>query len=159
MNERARELRESLGLSQREFSQKINIGQSTLAMLETGQRIMKDIHVSQICSVFNVSENWLRYGEGAVYVQTENFSLDEYAKQNKLSDLEMDIIKGYISLDVNTRKTLISHFKSIFDNHNETAMTKEDYIDRELEDYRLELEAEEKGQMSSALPDTEEKDA
>lgn len=151
MNERLKELRNLLGLNQREFSAKINIGQSTLAMLETGQRALKDIHISQICSVFNVNEEWLRYGQGEIFIEPETFSLDEYAKKRNLTALELDIIKGYLELDSDIRQHLISHFKSIFDRHSEIAATKEDYIDREVENYRRELEAEQKGETSLVL--------
>lgn len=155
INDRIKELREYLGLSQREFSNRINIGQSTLAMFETGQRVLKDIHISQICSEFSINEEWLRNGKGDIFIQASEFSLNEYAEKNNLSELEFDILKGYMELDSDVRKKVLSHFKSIFDKH-EVAATKEDYIDEELENYRLELEAELKGEISSALEDVKD---
>lgn len=159
MEERLKLLRKTLGYSQKEFGDQLGLSRDVISNIELGRVELKD-HISKlICSHFNVSEKWLRTGKDEMFVQTSTFSLDDYAKQSDLSDLEMDIIKGYIGLDSSIRKTLISHFKSIFDNHNETAMTTEDYINKELEDYKLELQAEQKGIMSSALPDIEEKDA
>lgn len=64
MNERIQRLRRELGLSQRDFAKKIDIGASTLAMFETGDRKPKDIHINRICSEFGVNEVWLRTGEG-----------------------------------------------------------------------------------------------
>ena len=64
MNERIQKIRKQLGLSQREFAKKIDIGASTLAMFETGDRKPKDIHINRICSEFGINEVWLRTGEG-----------------------------------------------------------------------------------------------
>lgn len=54
MNQRLKELRKTLGLSQQEFSERINVAQSTYA---------------QICNTFSVSEKWLRTGEGEMLVK------------------------------------------------------------------------------------------
>lgn len=64
IGERIRKIRETEGLSQRVFSSSIKIGQSTLAMFEKGQREPKSIHIEQICSKYNISEEWLRTGKG-----------------------------------------------------------------------------------------------
>lgn len=63
---RIKKLREQKGLSQRSFADKTDIGQSTIAMFETGNRNPKDIHIKRICTEFGVNEIWLRTGEGGV---------------------------------------------------------------------------------------------
>lgn len=148
MKNRLKELRDSLDLNQREFSKKINISQSTLAMLENGQRVLRDIHISQICNEFNVNEEWLRNGVGEMFILTDTVSLDEYAQRNKLTPLETEIIKGYMELDSEVRQKMMDRLKTIFNSHTETAATKENDIDTELENYRLELIAEEKARIS-----------
>lgn len=173
MNERLKILRDYLGLNQREFSRRINISQPTLALMENGQRLVRDIHVSQICTEFNVNEEWLRHGTGEMFVQTDSISLDDYAKKNGLTDLEIDIIKSYMDLDSGIRKSLMSNLKIIFGKHDEVAATatydldndspgfyvsessKLDYIDQEVENYRRELEAEKKAKRSSASEERE----
>lgn len=74
--------------------------------------------ISDICREYSVNEEWLRYGKGEIFVQPDTFSLDEYAKKNNLTDLELDIIKGYMELDSNLRQSLMSYLKSIFDSRN-----------------------------------------
>ncbi|WP_418471235.1 helix-turn-helix domain-containing protein [Eubacterium callanderi] len=69
MNERLRELREYLGLSQRAFGDQVDIGQSTIAMFEKAQRSLRDIHIKRICTEFNVNEKWLRNGEGSMFIE------------------------------------------------------------------------------------------
>lgn len=69
MNERLKQIREYTGLSQKEFSERIHIGASTLAMLETGDRKIKDLHISLICAAFDIDEHWFRTGEGCMLAQ------------------------------------------------------------------------------------------
>lgn len=147
MNERIRELRKTLGLNQVDFSKQISVGSSTLAMFETGDRIPKDIHITQICSTFNVNEEWLRNGTGNMFVEPATFSLDDYAKSNHLNDMEVNLVRGFMELDPNTRNALCDLFRKAFAaEHDEIAATsEEDSIEKELNSYRLELEAEKKG--------------
>ena len=77
IGKRIRMLREDLGLTQRAFCNKVNIGQSTLAMFERGDRTPRDIHISMICNEFNVSEAWLETGKGEMYAF--NSRDEEYA--------------------------------------------------------------------------------
>ncbi len=69
MEERLKELRKVLGLNQSEFADKLNLGQSTWAMIEVGKRALNDRHILLICSIFNVNETWLRTGEGDMFVK------------------------------------------------------------------------------------------
>lgn len=69
MNERLKKIREYAGLSQKEFSERIHIGSSTLAMFETGDRKIKDIHISTICAEFGINEKWFRTGEGEMLIK------------------------------------------------------------------------------------------
>lgn len=155
MKERIKLLREHLALNQREFSARINISQPTLALMEKGQRAIRDIHVAQICSEFNINENWLRTGEGKMFLATDNFSLDEQAKKSNLTELEIAIMRGYMNLDRNIREKLMSELEAIFKpTNNEDEATSDDGVDNETEDqkkaevditnYRKEMETEKK---------------
>lgn len=82
MNERLKQIREYTGLSQKEFSERIHIGSSTLAMLETGDRKIKDLHISLICTEFNIDEHWFRTGEGDMLVhQTRDEKIAHFIGQ------------------------------------------------------------------------------
>ena len=82
MNERLKQIREYTGLSQKEFSERIHIGSSTLAMLETGDRKIKDLHVSLICTAFSIDEHWFRTGEGDMLVhQTRDEKIARFIGQ------------------------------------------------------------------------------
>ncbi len=64
MNERIRQLRKDLNLTQTEFGNRLGIKQTTVAGYETGGRAPIDAVVSLICREFNVNEEWLRTGKG-----------------------------------------------------------------------------------------------
>lgn len=151
MHGRIKKIRAYHELNQERFAESLGIGQSTLAMLEVGKRDILDRHIKTICSIYNVDEDWLRTGEGKMFVQQTEFSLDGYAKKNNISELEIDIIKSYMEVDANIRNGILSHFKNVFASHAETAATTEiDPKKQKLIDYELELDAEEKGETFSA---------
>ena len=68
MNERIKKLRKALGLTQQDFAKKLKLTRSTIANYETRQSEPIDAVISLICQEFNVSEAWLRKGEGDMFV-------------------------------------------------------------------------------------------
>ena len=73
MNQRLRELRKALNLNQTEFGNRIGVKQSTITGYETGNRIPLDSVIISICREFNVNENWLRSGDGEMFLPVEDW--------------------------------------------------------------------------------------
>ncbi|MFQ9544998.1 MAG: helix-turn-helix domain-containing protein [Clostridium sp.] len=149
MNERLKLLRSTLKLTTREFAKVINLSGGAITNMEKGVRNITDRVISDICREFNVNEEWLRDGKGEMFIEPDTFSLDEYLKQRKVSELEADIVKAYFDIPFDKRQELIENFKTNLikkEKINETSCT----IDEEVEAYRKELEAEQKGKISSA---------
>lgn len=69
LNERIKKVRKSLDLTQQEFADKLNIKRNTVATYETGKSNPSDAAVVLICKTFNVSETWLRTGDGEMFVE------------------------------------------------------------------------------------------
>lgn len=69
MKNRIKMLRSELGLTQQAFAEKLGTSRNNIAGYETGTRIPSDAVVSLICNKFNVSEKWLRTGEGEPFVE------------------------------------------------------------------------------------------
>lgn len=86
MNERIKELRKAIGLTQQEFSDKLKISRNSIAAYETGRSNMGDAVINLICREFNVDETWLRTGEGEMFVP---ISRDE-----QIVDFMGDILKN-----------------------------------------------------------------
>lgn len=55
--------------TQQEFSESIHISRSNMGNIEIGRIAVTDRVINDICEAFNVSENWLRTGEGEMFVQ------------------------------------------------------------------------------------------
>ena len=69
MDERIKQIRKSLGLKQSEFADKIGIKPNTVTSYETGLRVPSDTVILSICREFGVNEQWLRTGEGEMFVE------------------------------------------------------------------------------------------
>lgn len=112
---RIRKLRKTLDLTQREFGERINLKSNSVALIEGG-RNTSDQTIFAICREFNVSEEWLRTGEGEMFVPAPTSELDALAARypsmthetyvlvEKLVNLpksSQDIITGFLREVVN----------------------------------------------------------
>lgn len=64
MQDRIKLVRQSAGLTQAEFAEKIGLSRNYIAMIEIGQREPSDRTIKDICRIFAVREEWLRTGDG-----------------------------------------------------------------------------------------------
>lgn len=71
MNERLKELRIKLNLTQQEFADKLGTSRNNIAGYEIGRRSPSDAVVSLICREFNVNEEWLRSGTGSPFLELD----------------------------------------------------------------------------------------
>ena len=69
MNERIKQLRKELGLTLEEFGERIGLRKSSLSQIENGVNGVTEQLIKSICREFNVREEWLRTGEGEMFVQ------------------------------------------------------------------------------------------
>lgn len=125
INERIRDFRkQDLKLSQTEFALKIGMRQTSVSSIEKVGATVTDQTVKNICTIFNVNEEWLRNGIGDKQCAPDVFSLDKYAKDRGMSDLELGILKVYFDIDPQLRTQFLEQFlngfgvaarKSIFD--------------------------------------------
>jgi transcriptional regulator with XRE-family HTH domain len=114
VGKRIRQLRKFYQLKQEDFANRIKIHQSTLALFESGDRLLKEIYVKIICSEFDCNQEWLLYGKGEMIVKGKTATLEEYAKRHNLSKLEREIIKTYMEIDKDTRQEIIDKFSHVF---------------------------------------------
>lgn len=62
MNTRIKQIRLEAGLTQSQFAEKISLSRNYVAMIEIGQRDPSDRTIADICRIFDIQEDWLRYG-------------------------------------------------------------------------------------------------
>lgn len=96
MNERLKELRQFLQLSQKEFGEKIFVTQNHMSSLESGRRPLTDRTIKDICNVFGVNEEWIRTGTGDMMV-------DLVAELDDVDDETKDILRKILMLNTEDR--------------------------------------------------------
>lgn len=69
MNERIRMVREEFHLSRAAFGKDLGVSGDVINNLERGRVEAKDPIIKLICSTYQVSEKWLRTGEGKMFIQ------------------------------------------------------------------------------------------
>lgn len=102
MNERIKQLRLTLGLSQEEFGNRLGMGRGAITNIELKKVEPKPLLVSLICREFGISETWLRTGDGEMFLPVDaDEELAQVLAEIKLSDdkLIKAIIKSYWRLD------------------------------------------------------------
>lgn len=81
MKERIKSIRKALGFTQQEFADKLNIRRGSIASYEVGRISPSNATIALICREFNVSENWLRYGKGDMFIpMTRDEEIDSFVK-------------------------------------------------------------------------------
>jgi len=72
VNERLALVRKTLGLTQREFAQKISVATGFIASMEIGVRKVNPRIMKLVSNLFNINLQWLETGEGEMfYTDTE----------------------------------------------------------------------------------------
>ena len=93
--DRIKLVRKKAGLTQEQFAKKIGTVQNTITGYETGRRNPSGSAITLICKEFNISENWLRYGQGDMY----NYSDENDEIQAALKDITNDPIARQIVIN------------------------------------------------------------
>lgn len=107
INNRFSKIVRASGLSKTAFGERINISQQYVSKL-TKFGVPSDRTISDICREFNVSETWLRTGEGEMFNQLDDDAdfLNICEQINIHDDLIKRVIKAYWSLDENEKAAI-----------------------------------------------------
>lgn len=112
--ERIKELRKSLGLTLEKFGEKLGVGKTAISKLEKDERNLTDQMCKSICREFNVNEEWLRTGDGEMFIIPD----DETAaivsnllevKDNEFYNTVLDVLRTYDQLSSESQE-VINHF-------------------------------------------------
>lgn len=112
IGERIKKLRRSFDLTQQEFADKIGIKRNTIAKYETERGAPIDAVISLICREFNVSEAWLRTGEGEMFVRRDPQPLEallvEMLGAQNVTDGDRVLMKNFLELSDASRQEVIA---------------------------------------------------
>ena len=112
MKERIKAIRKTLGFTQQELADRLNIQRGSIASYETGRISPSCSTISLICRELNVSDEWLKYGTGDMFItvpideeidsfvanakQDNGFKKSFLSTLSKLDEGEWDFVKKFM---------------------------------------------------------------
>ena len=69
LSNRISQVIDTLGLKKTVFAEKLNVSQAFVSQMCSGVKQPSDRTIADICRTFDVNEEWLRTGEGEMFVQ------------------------------------------------------------------------------------------
>ena len=116
LSKRLVNIRETLKISQDELGTKIGISRFSVSNYESGKRNITERVIKDICREFDVNEEWLRTGEGEMFVELpEGTELGKYIADviGGEDDFIKNIIISYMKLDEKNKKIIRDFVKSL----------------------------------------------
>ncbi len=140
INKRFTELRKACKKNQSDFAKVLGLSRSGVCSIETGQRNVTEKHLIMLSNwdEYNVNVDWLRTGNGEMFLPTETNTLEKIRREYSLTDQQFKFVSNFLRLPENEKEIIFNFLSSVFENSE----TVEDKIEREVEAYRAELELE-----------------
>lgn len=122
--ERVKEVRKSLNLTMEQFGNKLGVTKVAISNIEKEKRNLTEQMSRAICREFNVSEEWLKTGEGEMYQQLSEdeeiagivSDLLEEGKDNAFYGIILEMAKTYNELSPASQKVLTEAAEKLADN-------------------------------------------
>lgn len=149
INERFKLIRKNAKLSQKEFGERIGLGQAGVSWLEQSGNNITDLKIRQVCSLFGINENWLRTGEGEMKSESDEDMLSRIAGEMNLTPLQTEAFKILMGLPEEDREVVAKAFFAILKSITKRpASPPESPSDVKRKIVNAELDAEAKGKTS-----------
>lgn len=144
INDRIKLVRKELRLSQIDFSFKIGLSQSRLAAVEANKGNVTERTIKLVCSEFNVSEHWLRTGEGDMFNPPDSM-VDGLVGKFDFPAIVAQMLRAYEGLDQAQQAAVLHYARRVIAGVLEGAA-----VEEKVDAYRQELLLEKETQTSSA---------
>lgn len=113
MQERIKQIRQSLSLSQEAFGSALGVTKTAICGIESGRRGLTEQMAKSICREFNVNYDWLKDGDGEMFDAVPETLVDELSQEYNLDDLDRRIILGYLRLSESDRETIKRYIQGV----------------------------------------------
>lgn len=141
MNERLMELRKREKLSRAAFGERIGVSGDVINNLERGRVELKESMIKLIAQTFEISEEWLRSGNGEMY-DGGGDAVHRLAEEYKLTPFQEALIRGVVEMDEKQREALWGAFNKYLSPIMEAAKESEDEEKKRRERLHEELDRE-----------------
>lgn len=125
VNNRVKELRKMLNLSQESFGKNLGIQKASISRIEKGVNGLTTQLAKLISKTYNVNYLWLTEGKGEMF-EAPGSALDELAMQYDLNEIDLYLIKAYLNMSKDER----SEFSEAILNKLLTILKKELHTDQ-----------------------------
>ncbi len=152
MDERLKEIRKALNLTQEEFGKKLGVSRGVIVNMELHRAEIKPLFIEHLCSIFNVNEDWLYSGTGDMFIVNDQNTKEAVRLFRQLTpdfqQYALSQIRGLLEMQNKAAFSAAIH-------KSDEDMEAANDIDAEVNSYRHELEAEENAKTLSALQNTD----
>lgn len=132
MNERLKQLRKALKLNQVDFGAKLSLTGSAISRYESGVNAMADNIVLLICREFDVNEEWLRYGSGAMFNQKNMDLIDQLSNKYDLGLYGRQLLETYLELSDSDKRAVERFVANLTANVEKAEKLEENRIDSNI---------------------------
>lgn len=115
IGDRIKVLRKKEKLTQAEFAEKIGLKATAIGMYENNQRNVSEQSIALIVKAFGVSEDWLRYGSGDIFVESDASIVNQLISQYHMSDIEARALKFLLDMPEEKRQLVAKAFFAVLD--------------------------------------------
>ena len=134
INERIKEVRKALKMSQTALADVLMMTQSGVSAIEVGRRNLTDRNISLLCQKLNVSEEWLLTGEGEMFAHGECDFINGLVDKYDLGEYGRKMLETFVTLPKAERdyfSTFVHDFVEAYKLDN--AADEEADLDREIQ--------------------------
>lgn len=147
VSERLREVRDREGLSRVAFGARLGVSGDVINNLERGRVEVKDSMIKLICTEFQISEEWLKSGNGDMTAAKD--LLDQVKDKYDLTPSDMALIRQFIDLSPANRNIILEYMHNVVEDMEESAKAQlHADLDQEIE---LQEAPEEKSTGSDSM--------
>lgn len=108
INQRIKEIRIGAGLNIVEFAARLDVTKSTTSRLEQEGYNVTPRNIQLICTNFNVSEEWLRYGTGEKYIENTESILQQLGKEYSLDSDTVTLVRSIVEATPEQRQSIVN---------------------------------------------------
>ena len=113
MNHRIKRLRKNMGLSQKEFGDKLGVSRDVIANVENNRVEPTKLMLNMICREFNVNSLWLEEGKGEMFSGYTDDLIQSVAEEYNLTDFDVALVRAYLGLDKDSRRVIMDFIQKI----------------------------------------------
>ena len=108
INQRIKEIRLDAGLNIVEFATRLDVTKSTTSRLEQAGYNVTPRNIQLICTNFNVSEEWLRYGTGEKYIENTESILQQLSREYSLDPDTVTLVRSIVEATPEQRQAIVN---------------------------------------------------